>query len=230
MARDFKDESGERRFEKTITVRRPAMELYNVWRMGVEVPGAVKRLLARADDPSPLTIGVDVEGAPAVLDAELTADVPGKHIAWTSRAGADLPTAGGVWFSRARQGKATEVHLVLRCGAEGDRAAYVIAGSPERSAAQQLDADLFKFKQRMELGFVPTTQGQPVGRAQWNDRDEEELEKELEERSQPPGDRRVGREVTAREASELGVDEAVDTISSGSRRVADTLHDREVRP
>ena len=62
--------------------------------------------------------------------------------------------------------RATEVFVTLEwdppAGGLGAAVAKILGDDP----ARQLKEDLWRFKQLMETGFVPTTQGQACGHAQ----------------------------------------------------------------
>jgi len=85
-------------------------------------------------------------------------------IAWRSQPGADVDNAGSVTFKPATIGRGTEVRVELSyappAGKVGATVAKLLGEDPKR----QLDDDLRHFKQLMEAGERPTTEGQPSGR------------------------------------------------------------------
>jgi uncharacterized membrane protein len=96
-------------------------------------------------------------------DAEIIDETPGERIAWRSLPGADVDSAGSVTFKRGPEGRGTEVHVSLSyrppLGQVGAAVAKLFGEEPN----QQVENDLRRFKERMEAGETPTTDGQPVG-------------------------------------------------------------------
>jgi uncharacterized membrane protein len=109
---------------------------------------------------------VKAPGGTVSWDAELTEQRPAKRLAWRTLEGADVRHRGSVRFKPAMQGIGTEVFVTLEwdppAGALGAGVAKILGDDP----GQQLKEDLWRFKQLMETGHVPTTQGQSCGHAQ----------------------------------------------------------------
>jgi len=152
--------------EHAVTINRPAAELYRFWRNLSLLP----RFMAHLKDVSEIDgrkshwvtrgpLGISVE-----WDAEIIVDTPNEVISWRSLPGSDIDTAGSVHFTPAPAGRGTEVRVSLKydppAGQAGALVARLLGESPER----QIDDDLHRFKQLMEAGEVPTTEGQPRGR------------------------------------------------------------------
>ena len=97
-------------------------------------------------------------------DAEVIVDRPNELIAWRSLEGADVDNAGSVRFERAPGGRGTIVRVKIEYrppgGALGTAVAMLFGETPEK----QVPMDLRRFKQLMETGEIPTTEGQPAGR------------------------------------------------------------------
>ena len=93
--------------------------------------------------------GMDVE-----WDATIIADVPNEVITWRSLENSDVDNAGAVRFERAPGGRGTIVKVNIEykptAGALGAVVAKLFGEEPE----QQLDDDLRRFKQVMEVGEV----------------------------------------------------------------------------
>src|SRR5690606_29751525 len=96
--------------------------------------------------------------------AEITRDVPGEEIAWTSVEGSDVVTAGCVRFTPDPAGRGTLVELQMSyappLGVVGALAAKMLGEDPEA----QIREGLRRFKRMLETGEIPTTEGQPSGR------------------------------------------------------------------
>lgn len=93
-------------------------------------------------------------GTEVEWDATIIADVPNEVITWRSLENSDVDNAGAVRFERAPGGRGTIVKVNIEynptAGALGAMVAKLFGEEPE----QQLDDDLRRFKQVMEVGEV----------------------------------------------------------------------------
>ena len=93
-------------------------------------------------------------GTEVEWDATMIADVPNEVITWRSLEGSDVDNAGAVRFERAPGNRGTIVKVNLEynptAGILGSMVAKLFGEEPE----QQLDDDLRRFKQVMEVGEV----------------------------------------------------------------------------
>ncbi len=98
-------------------------------------------------------------------DAEIINEKENEMIAWRSLEGADVDNAGSVHFEKAPNGRGTVVKVSLKydppAGVIGAAVAKLFGEEP----SQQIQEDLRRFKQLMEAGEIPTTEGQSSGRA-----------------------------------------------------------------
>jgi uncharacterized membrane protein len=153
--------------EKSVTINRPPEELYNFWHNFEDLPRFMNHLI------SVRKTGENrwhwVARGPARMniewDAEIVDEKPNQYIAWQSLEGADVDNIGAVYFQPAPGGRGTVLRAVLEyrppAGILGARIAKLFGEEPE----MQLNVDLHRFKQMMETGEIPTTYGQPAGRA-----------------------------------------------------------------
>lgn len=163
------DTTGEQGLEvdRSVTINRPAHELYRYWRKLETLPIVMDHLesVTVLDDTHSHWIAKGPVGRTVEWDAEITDDEPNKKISWRSLPGADVESSGVVTFESAPGKRGTVVRVVLRyvppAGIEGAAFAKLFGEEP----AIQLEQDLHRFKQMMETGEVPTTQGQPHGRS-----------------------------------------------------------------
>ena len=152
--------------EKSVLINRPAAELYRYWRNFENLPRFMNHL------ESVTVTGGDrshwVAKAPAGTtvewDAEVYNEKEGELIAWRTLEGSQVASAGSVHFEPAGEG-ATNVRVSLKydppAGVVGSAVARLFGEEP----GQQIDEDLRRFKSLMEAGEIPTTEGQPSGRA-----------------------------------------------------------------
>ena len=152
--------------EKSVTINRPAGELYRFWRNFENLPRVMSHLEAvhatgenRSHWVAKAPAGTTVE-----WDAEVYNEREGEFIAWRSLEGADVDNAGSVHFTPAPGGTGTEVRVVLKydppAGALGAAVAKLFGEEPER----QIEEDLRRFKQVMESGEAHAAEGQTSGR------------------------------------------------------------------
>jgi uncharacterized membrane protein len=96
-------------------------------------------------------------------DSRITADEPGRRIAWRSTDGAELPNEGELVFAPGRDGWGTEVRLTWRFDPPGGKLGDVVARlthAPHAIGALVLR----RFKSLAETGEVPTLAHNPTTR------------------------------------------------------------------
>jgi uncharacterized membrane protein len=153
--------------EKSLTINRTPAELYRYWRNFENLPRIMSHVEeVRGHDPIySHWIVRGPAGTSVEWDAMVYNDKENELIAWRSLEGADVDNAGSVHFVPAPGGRGTEVRVSLKydppAGVVGATVAKLFGENPE----QQIEEDLRRFKQVMEAGEVPTTEGQPSGRA-----------------------------------------------------------------
>ena len=150
----------------SVTVLKPASELYAYWRDFSNLPHIMDHLEAvtvQGGGKSHWVARAPL-GKTVAWDAEIINEVEGQLIAWRSLPGADVDNAGSVTFKPAGVGRGTEVKVELSyappAGKPGATVAKLLGEEPKR----QLDDDLRHFRQLMEAGERPTTEGQASGR------------------------------------------------------------------
>jgi len=148
------------------TIRADAARVYDFWRDFTNlsrVMAHLEKVVVTAERTSHWTASAPF-GQSVEWDAEITEDVPGERIAWTSVGKATVPNQGKVWFGAAPDGESTEVHVLIAYdlpgGALGKAAASYFGEEPN----QQLDDDLRRFKQVMETGDIVRSDGAPYGK------------------------------------------------------------------
>ncbi|HEY0551821.1 MAG TPA: SRPBCC family protein [Verrucomicrobiae bacterium] len=150
--------------EITLTINRPAEELFAFWRNFENLP----RVMEHVESVQCLDERRSHWRArrSTTEQIEWTADVinerPNELIAWRTLEGSDVQHAGSIRFAAAPGGFGTEVKLAVEYETSGF--ADMLAKLGRRSPAQQMREDLRHFKQLMEAGEIPTTTGQPAGR------------------------------------------------------------------
>jgi len=154
--------------EESITIRRPADELYRFWRDYANLSRFMEDVESvTATSPDGMTshwVAKGPMGAKLEWDAEIHNEAPGEMIAWRSTGG-QVETAGSVHFVAAPGDRGTEVRLNQKFNPPGGRlgvaAAKLFGQGPEGTTRTTLR----QFKQLMESGQIVTVSGQPSGRA-----------------------------------------------------------------
>lgn len=152
--------------EQTYTIDRPADELYRFWHRFENLPTFMEHLesVEVTGDGRSHWVAKGPAGTHVEWDAEVTEDVPGERIAWRSLEGSEVANAGSVRFRPAPAGRGTEVEVSLEyappAGVLGKTVAKLFGENPQK----QVEDDLRHFKQLMEAGETPTTEGQSSGR------------------------------------------------------------------
>lgn len=149
----------------SVTVKRPAEELYAFWRDFRNAPRYMDRIVRVEvlDDLRSRWTASGPTGQSWEWESEVTEDVPGELIAWESLPGSELPNRGWVQFIPAREGQA-EVRYFVEfdppAGIVGQAIARVFHEAPREMAR----ADLRRFRALMESGEAAATAG---AREEW---------------------------------------------------------------
>lgn len=153
------------RLVRAVTIRRPAAELYAFWRDLENLPQVIKHPVAIVQtSPEESHWSVSAPGRTRVeWDSLITEDIPGRRIAWRTRPGGQVMSAGFVRFDDAPGDEGTEVVVALEYDPPGGKLGAAIAKLTRDSASSQVYDALHRFKALMEAGEIPTTEGQPAG-------------------------------------------------------------------
>jgi Predicted integral membrane protein len=148
----------------TVTVNRPASELYDFWRDFENLPRFMHHL-EHVETMGPRSHWVAKAPANRTVewDAEIVEDVPNERIAWRSLEGSRISNAGVVRFVAAPGNRGTEIHVELSYDPPAGAAGALIAKFFGEEPHQQVRDDLRRFKQVMETGEVLRSDGSPEG-------------------------------------------------------------------
>jgi uncharacterized membrane protein len=151
--------------EESVTISRPARELYDYWKNLENLPNFMDHLNAVRviDDRKSHWTAKAPAGMKVEWDAEIINDEPGSLIAWRSTGGGSIDNAGSVRFVEGPAGRGTEVKVVLDYIPPAGKLGAWIAKLFGEEPSTQVREDLRHFKQVMEAGERPTTEGQPRG-------------------------------------------------------------------
>lgn len=167
-------------------------EVYQFWRDFENLPRFMKHLesVQHIGEGRSRWTAKAPAGTTVTWEAKLVADVPGELITWRSLEESDVDNAGAVRFERApgNRGTIVKVNIEYRpfAGAVGAAVAKLFGEEPE----QQLDDDLRRFKQVLEVGEVVVSDATLMGTGYFAQRpaqppDVDELEMAEESESLP---------------------------------------------
>ncbi|MDQ4086428.1 MAG: SRPBCC family protein [Pseudomonadota bacterium] len=143
---------GESAFvEESVTIRRPAKELYAFWRDFTNLPqfmDNIKSVTTLSDKRSHWVIKAPA-GTSVEFDSIVTEDTPGRLIAWQSEGGATVPNRGRVEFEEISP-EVTLVRATISYDPPAGEAGRLIAKLFRREPGAQARQDLTRFKEVME--------------------------------------------------------------------------------
>lgn len=184
VVRQLSSTPNQLRVRKTLTVNRPAEELYQYWRNLENLPTFMHhvRSVRQIDDQRSHWVVNVLDNMEMEWEAQITVDRPNEMIAWETMPDADLQHKGYVKFIPTARG--TEVSVSMDYDPPGTMLEKLMGGAVRFIAAQQIKEEIRNFKRIMEAGEIPTTKGQPAARREaWQQR----AHREGSEQWQPTG-------------------------------------------
>lgn len=151
------------RVVKSMAVNRSPADCYAFWRRLQDLPRFMQQLEAVRiyDDRRSHWVARGPAGSTVEWDAEIVRDEPGAVIAWRSLGGGDVDTRGSVLFAQRPGGRGTIVRVAMEYAPPAGRLGALVAKLFVVAPEQQVKEDLRRFKQLLETGEIPTTEGQP---------------------------------------------------------------------
>jgi uncharacterized membrane protein len=150
--------------ETALTIGKPRAELYAFWRRFENLPQFMRHLDEVTDlgDGQSHWVGKTPLGFSVEWDAEIVEERQDQLISWRSLPGSQIHNAGTVFFEDHPTGRGTIVRVTMELASAnpvGQAVGKVLAPLTER----QVTEDLRRFKQLLETGEIPTTEGQSQG-------------------------------------------------------------------
>ncbi len=161
-------------------VNRNPDEVYSFWRDFGNLPRFMEHLVS-VDDLSEGRshwVAKGPAGMTVEWDAMIVADDPGRVITWRSLENSDVDNAGAVRFEPAPGGRGTIIKVNIQynppAGVVGATVAKLFGEEPN----QQLDDDMRRFKQVMEVGEVVVSDATINGTGYFDQRPAQPLDQE----------------------------------------------------
>jgi uncharacterized membrane protein len=151
--------------EHSVTISRPIAEVYRFWRNFENLPRFMRHLQSVTVREGGIShwVARAPAGTTVAWDARIINEIENKLIGWQSLEGSTISTAGSVNFDETEHG--TRVRIHLQYSPPGGKFGAAIAKIFREEPNLQIREDLRRFKALMEAGEIPTTEGQPSGRA-----------------------------------------------------------------
>jgi len=153
--------------ERSQTILKPVEEVYRFFRNFENLPRFMSHLESVRTTSDSRRSEWRARGpmhAKVTWHAEITDERENQYIVWRSLPGSDIENVGSVQFRKAPGERGTEVAVSLEYAPPAGKLGHELARLFGENPEQQIREDLRHFKQLMECGEIPTTEGQSHGR------------------------------------------------------------------
>jgi uncharacterized membrane protein len=148
------------------TINQPVEQVWKFWRNLENLP----RFMSHLESVRPTSPRYSYWTARSPLGnrvswhAEIIDERENHYLVWQSLPGSDIENVGSVELRPAPGNRGTEIHVTTDYRPPGGKLAEAVASLFGGLLQQQVREDVRHFKQLMEAGEIPTTEGQPHGR------------------------------------------------------------------
>src|SRR5579885_87664 len=155
------NETGGTEVKKNIIINATPEEIFNYWHDFERLPTFMKHLesVRTTGERRSHWVAKAPAGTTVEWDAEITEDSPNELIAGRSVEGANVDNAVTVRFEEAPGGRGTIVHVDLEYSAPGGVVGSMVAKLFGEEPAQQINDDLRRLKQVIEVGEIVLSDG-----------------------------------------------------------------------
>jgi uncharacterized membrane protein len=152
--------------ETSVTIMKPREELYTFWRRLENLPQFMRHLdsVTESGDGTSHWVGRSPLGMKVEWDAEIVEEREGHLLSWRSLPGSQVHNAGSVFFESAPADRGTIVRVSFEIQPPAGPIGRAVGKAMNPMTEQQIKQDLRRFKNLMESGEIPTTDGQPAGK------------------------------------------------------------------
>lgn len=150
--------------KRSITINKPAEELYQFWRNLENLPSFMEHLesVTQREGISHWVVQGPFNRK-IEWDARVSQEHPNELIRWHSLPESPVDHRGSVHFAKAAGDRGTVVTVSLEYGTPAGKAGNVVSSLFGKHPEQIVREELRHFKQLMEAGEIATTHGQPAG-------------------------------------------------------------------
>ena len=141
------------RVDRTVTIATPRADLFRFWRNFSNLPRFMKNLesVTMRDSNRSHWVVKGPGGRTFEWDAVIHNEIENELIAWRSLPGAEVDSAGSVWFKDAPGGR-TEVKVELLYNPPAGTVGALLASLWGKQPGRQIEEDLDRLKQVFERG------------------------------------------------------------------------------
>lgn len=147
---------GGAKIDCSITINKPADEVYRFWRRFENLPKFMVYLKEVRDlggNRSHWVVDAPL-GMSVAWDAEIITDRPNEAISWKSLDGADVDTSGSVHFRSVPGGRSTEVRVSLKYEPPAGKLGVALVKFLGKDPEVQIREDLGRLKSLLETGEI----------------------------------------------------------------------------
>jgi len=165
--------SATRRADRTaevvcaVTINRSIEDVYQFWRQFTNFPRFMQHVesVELIDDRRSRWRAKAPAGTSVEWEALIIEDRENESITWRSLDGSSIDHFGSVRFERAPGARGTELHVRMRYSPPAGELGRAVAWLFGEEPSQQVRDDLRRFKQLMETGEIPISEGPGLSRA-----------------------------------------------------------------
>jgi uncharacterized membrane protein len=152
--------------QAAFTINKPVGEVYRQWRELENLPKFMKHLksVRQLDNRRSEWTAQGPMGATFSWQSEIIDEADGKFLVWRSMPGSLVENTGSAQFREAPGGRGTELIVAMDYSKVGGHVGQFLSDMLGAVPERVLREELRNFKQLMEAGEIPTTEGQPTGR------------------------------------------------------------------
>jgi uncharacterized membrane protein len=138
-------------FNKTLTIHRNKVEVYNFWRRLENLPLIMKHVKnVEKIDEGVYRWEAEFNNQTFQWKAQITEDIPNERISWTTVDVSDVRNTGTVEFYDAPKNKGTELRVFMQYTPSKTKLGRLVAGFLDPVFTQMVKDDLKRFKHMME--------------------------------------------------------------------------------
>jgi len=142
------------RVDRAVAIERPREEVFRFWRHFPNLPQFMQHLASVTENGGGRSHwAVNGPGGRVFeWDAVIHNEIPNELIAWRSLPGAEVDSAGSVWFKDVPRGHGTEVKVELQYNPPAGTVGALFATLLGKQPARQIEEDLDRLKHMLEAG------------------------------------------------------------------------------